>query len=502
MLAAAPPLGHGSLSGAAPPGTPPAVPGANTFYTAPSLGAGLRGIELDRCYVGDYVAGRRHGFGTYTYPNTFFKYEGQWVNGLKHGLGKLSMRDGACYEGEFVEGEIIGQGTRRFANGDVYIGTFELGEMHGFGVMRKANGDCYQGPFEHNAYQGVGVYTYASGDVFEGDFLRHQRTGQGRLTRTDGSRYEGGWVDGEESGQGEAVYADGGWYRGSWSHGRYEGAGEWLQARTGLMYRGEFVGGAPALLPTSLTMTWITEEDPRAKRKAAAKGEPEGPTPMPIVLGEPIPAPITLAAQLQEALPPRTPTPPPDPKQKNKAPSTPPGPVPVTVLNQPPQKGYEWRTADNEYGRQVFLTLHAEPPKPLPPDRLLCCLLLTAAAPAPAPSAEGQDGPEPDGPEATAGPAPAAPVVRLHLSTVWALEPALPLTRVNGEVVTTVQLELAAGQTTVEGLAIGSTDDWDRLVRPDGLGYLVASAPEVSPVAPGVLRVALPDPKTKKPGSK
>lgn len=68
-----------------PPVQPPNQSGANTFYTAPSVGSGLRGIELDRCYQGDIVAGRRHGFGTYTYPNAFFKYEGQWVNGVKHG---------------------------------------------------------------------------------------------------------------------------------------------------------------------------------------------------------------------------------------------------------------------------------------------------------------------------------------------------------------------------------------------------------------------------------
>jgi len=26
------------------------------------------------------------GFGVYRYDNTFFKYEGQWKNGLKHGM--------------------------------------------------------------------------------------------------------------------------------------------------------------------------------------------------------------------------------------------------------------------------------------------------------------------------------------------------------------------------------------------------------------------------------
>jgi hypothetical protein len=61
------------------------APGSNTFFASPATGAGLRGIELDRCYTGDLLNGRRHGFGTYTYPNSFFRYEGQWANGEKHG---------------------------------------------------------------------------------------------------------------------------------------------------------------------------------------------------------------------------------------------------------------------------------------------------------------------------------------------------------------------------------------------------------------------------------
>ncbi len=79
------------------------------------------------------------GYGAYTYDNKFFRYEGQWENGLKQGKqspvavigskpnaccyddtsvsvpsghGKLSMADGGYYEGTFREGEIEGHGLR------------------------------------------------------------------------------------------------------------------------------------------------------------------------------------------------------------------------------------------------------------------------------------------------------------------------------------------------------------------------------------------------------
>ncbi|GLC45242.1 hypothetical protein PLESTB_000721300 [Pleodorina starrii] len=467
--------------------------GSNTFYTAPGLGAGVRGIELDRCYVGDYVAGRRHGFGTYTYPNSFFQYEGQWVNGKKHGLGKLSMRDGAYYEGEFADGEIMGQGTRRFANGDVYIGTFEMGEMHGFGVMRLAGGDTYQGPLVHNAFQGVGVYTHANGDVFEGDFVGHKRKGQGVLTCVDGSRYEGGWEDNERCGYGECTYADGSWYKGEWARSVYEGQGEWFQARNGLTYRGRFSRGVPELVPSSLTITWLAEEDPKkpSGRKApapSARGagwEPEVAQLLPIVLGEPCPAPLTIAAQLLEPLPPPTTPPPPEPKAGpggGRKPGSAGTPVQVKVVNQPPKPGHVWRTADMEWGRQVNLTLHSEPPRPLPPDsdRPLRALLVHTALP--------------DG----------STRVRLLLSCTTHLPPALPLARIDGQLVASIQVELEAGQRLVEGLVIGSLEDEPRIAQSSGVGYLVATTAG-SRVEPGFCRVALPEPKPppkKAPGAK
>ena len=36
-------------------------------------------------YVGDLVDQKRHGYGIYTYANSFFRYEGEWKNGVKHG---------------------------------------------------------------------------------------------------------------------------------------------------------------------------------------------------------------------------------------------------------------------------------------------------------------------------------------------------------------------------------------------------------------------------------
>ncbi|PNJ47858.1 MORN1 isoform 12, partial [Pongo abelii] len=54
-------------------------------------------------------------YGVYVYPNSFFRYEGEWKAGRKHGHGKLLFQDGSYYEGAFVDGEIMGEGRRHWA---------------------------------------------------------------------------------------------------------------------------------------------------------------------------------------------------------------------------------------------------------------------------------------------------------------------------------------------------------------------------------------------------
>jgi hypothetical protein len=43
------------------------------------------------------------GRGTYVFPKKFFKYEGSWVAGKRHGHGMLTMADGGYYEGRSSE---------------------------------------------------------------------------------------------------------------------------------------------------------------------------------------------------------------------------------------------------------------------------------------------------------------------------------------------------------------------------------------------------------------
>ena len=50
-------------------------------------------------YEGETLNGIRHGYGTYIFPSGA-RYIGSWNNGKKHGIGTFIYPDGSRYEGK------------------------------------------------------------------------------------------------------------------------------------------------------------------------------------------------------------------------------------------------------------------------------------------------------------------------------------------------------------------------------------------------------------------
>ncbi|ETE61303.1 hypothetical protein L345_12948, partial [Ophiophagus hannah] len=120
--------------------------------------------ERAASYCGEMKDQRRNGYGRYVYPNSFFKYEGQWKGGKKHGHGKLLLKDGSYYEGEFVDGEIVGHGLRYWAStGNTYSGQFLFGELHGHGVFHYGNGSKYEGEFSYGVREEMEINLRVTG---------------------------------------------------------------------------------------------------------------------------------------------------------------------------------------------------------------------------------------------------------------------------------------------------------------------------------------------------
>lgn len=84
--------------------------------------------------------------------------QGNWVQDIRQGAGKLTCADGHYFEGEMSE------------------------DMYCYGLLRSPDGTEYQGPFQANLYEGAGRLQRPNGEIYEGEFTAGRVHGAGRLT--------------------------------------------------------------------------------------------------------------------------------------------------------------------------------------------------------------------------------------------------------------------------------------------------------------------------------
>ncbi len=108
-----------------------------------------------------------NGTGKYIYTNGYI-YEGNFVKGLRCGMGKLTLPVGDTYEGMWDNDHYNGQGTYKWVDGTKYTGEWKNGVQDGYGIFFYPNGDKYTGYFRNNKFQGQGKYTWADGTSQEG----------------------------------------------------------------------------------------------------------------------------------------------------------------------------------------------------------------------------------------------------------------------------------------------------------------------------------------------
>ena len=63
------------------------------------------------------------------------KYDGEWKNGVFHGIGTFTFLDGRKYVGKWKNGKQHGQGTQTWSNGNKYVGEFKDGKQNGRGTL-------------------------------------------------------------------------------------------------------------------------------------------------------------------------------------------------------------------------------------------------------------------------------------------------------------------------------------------------------------------------------
>ncbi|KAL3670899.1 hypothetical protein V7S43_004084 [Phytophthora oleae] len=202
-------------------------------------------------------------------------YNGDLVEGIRHGKGELAFVNGDKYEGEFVQGFRHGHGVFTSQHGTrLYDGEWRRGERHGVGKEKwLVSGDRYEGDYQHDVFHGKGMLARGSSkNKYEGEFQNGRRHGYGRMefaapAITNGSAssgsgvfkklvgaaakangaglavYVGSWKDGRMHGEGKYTRGDGSFYEGSWRDGLAHGLGKELIMATGEVYEGTWYTG-------------------------------------------------------------------------------------------------------------------------------------------------------------------------------------------------------------------------------------------------------------------
>ncbi|KAK1941900.1 Radial spoke head 10 B [Phytophthora citrophthora] len=201
-------------------------------------------------YSGQWRANSFHGTGKYTDAEGSI-YEGEFVRGKKHGVGKLvssitetesdstTQHQTEQYSGEWRDGSREGLGDAVFADGSIYSGQWRNDVQDGEGTFTTTEGDRYVGQWHRGSREGAGVLTIgSSGVIKEGQWCRDEpMDGEWTITFPDGSKFTGECVGGRPHGRGICKYASGDLYDGMWMNGKRHGSG------SGFFTNGEsFVG--------------------------------------------------------------------------------------------------------------------------------------------------------------------------------------------------------------------------------------------------------------------
>ncbi|KAN0036811.1 hypothetical protein ACTFIV_002124 [Dictyostelium citrinum] len=143
-----------------------------------------------------------NGFGELELKNGDF-YLGYFVNGKKHGKGRLISVSGCQYDGDWKDD--MHDGFGRFDENDKqisYQGEWKENERHGKGILSDPKSEI-KGIWEHDQLIfGHEVKTDIQLEYY-GEFKNDQWHGNGKVSFPDGSIYQGEFENGSPSGKGK-----------------------------------------------------------------------------------------------------------------------------------------------------------------------------------------------------------------------------------------------------------------------------------------------------------
>lgn len=196
-------------------------------------------IHTREVYQGQWVDGKRHGRGDQSWADGSV-YQGNWANDKRNGRGRYISSDGSVYEGQWRHNMFHGNGKCVYANGKKYDGGWYENMKHGTGIEVFLDGSKYVGKYRVGVRTGKGKQTWPDGSIYTGEFSQDMMHGYGAMKWSDGRRYVGEWSENMMHGKGVFTWKDGKRYTGEYVENMKSGNGE-FDWPDGSKYKGPFL---------------------------------------------------------------------------------------------------------------------------------------------------------------------------------------------------------------------------------------------------------------------
>ncbi len=178
------------------------------FFKNKLNGKGLKyNPDKDNLYKGDFVNGKRHGFGIDIHKNS--KYEGDFYLDKKNGNGVIELNTGDVYKGEFRDNKISGYGHYIWKkNNHEYIGTFLDGKFHGDGYYKWGENQYFKGKYINGVKEGKGEIGFNNGKKCFVNFVNGVPCGKGFLMDKNNNIIETEFENGKLKNQNSFIFEE------------------------------------------------------------------------------------------------------------------------------------------------------------------------------------------------------------------------------------------------------------------------------------------------------
>lgn len=189
------------------------------FKAGQADGYGVYNYTDDNSYAGGVLAGKLSGWGVYTFADGE-RYEGMFANGDGlHGECIVNFKDRSFFVGNCLKFERK-SGTFYYHHKEKYEGDFLDNYRHGVGTHTTVNGDEYQGFWNHDGLTGDCVVNFVKGHKFQGT-CRDMKIFKGIMHYANGDKYEGKFHNNQMHGEGSYFnHTSGETFHGSFNKGK------------------------------------------------------------------------------------------------------------------------------------------------------------------------------------------------------------------------------------------------------------------------------------------